>query len=146
MEYPAVAGKRNAILEAVYGYLKANPDSSLASTLAFETGDGDIDYRFYTYEAVQDAIYPHAVVSIVGDNSIGAFLNCAASTMEWQINCFSSDITEINDLAAACRDLYENAVIHNRNYIFKCAWEAVFGPIRTDDQQPWEVIVTFFSA
>ncbi|MDR1658891.1 MAG: DUF3168 domain-containing protein [Desulfovibrio sp.] len=135
-----MTSKRNALLEAVYSQITANPDSDFAKALA--VGD---DYRFYVYEAEQGAGYPHAVVSIVSDVSIGA-IQCPGSTMEWQINCFSEDISEVNNLAAWCRELFEDAMIQGGGYSFTCAWEAIFGPVRTDDQQPWEVVITFFTA
>jgi hypothetical protein len=130
-----MSGKRNALLEAVYAHYKANPDSPFASAI------GD---RFYVYEAEQGAGYPHCVVFIVGDTSAGA-IQTPLSTMEWQINCFSKNITEVNNLAAWCRELFEDATIEAGGCRFSCAWEAIFGPVRKDDQHPWEVMITFFS-
>jgi hypothetical protein len=120
----------------VYSHFTANPGSPFAQAL------GD---RFYAFEAEQGAEYPHAVVSIVSDVSAGAIKTPFLSTMEWQVNCFSRDITEVNDLAAWCRELFEDKTIQGGRCRFTCAWEAVFGPIRRDNQQPWETIVTFFS-
>ena len=130
-----MSGKRNALLEAIYGHYAADPGTPLALALG---------ERFYVYEAEQGAEYPHAVVSIVSDTSIGAIRTPFLSTMEWQINCFSKDITEVNNLASWCRELFEDKTIRAGNCRFTCAWDAVFGPVRRDDQQPWETIITFF--
>ncbi|MDR1489928.1 MAG: DUF3168 domain-containing protein [Desulfovibrio sp.] len=133
--------KRNALLTAVYEHIKANPASEFALALA----DGGTDYRFYAYEAEQGCAYPHAVMSIISDQSVGA-IKTPLSTMEWQINCFSTDITEVNNLAAWCRELFEDKMIESEGCRFMCAWDAVYGPIRTDDQHPWETVVTFFTS
>jgi hypothetical protein len=128
--------KRNALLEAVYSWYTSHPDSDFATA---------IEDRFYTYEAEQGAAYPHAVMLIVSDVSQRA-IKTPLSVMEWQINCYSQDITEVNNLAAWCRELFEDVTIFADGCRFACAWENIVGPIRSDDQQPWETYITFFSA
>jgi hypothetical protein len=131
-------GLHNSLLEAIYSRYTGNPDSQLAQCL------GD---RFYAMEAPQGESCPYAVFWIVSNTSGPQFDEiCNVPSFEWQINCFSGDETEIENLADWCAELFSGIILSNGKNRFTCIREAMHGPLRKDDQSPWEMIITFFSA
>jgi hypothetical protein len=130
---------RNALLEAIYARYTKNSGSNIANAL------GD---NFFAGEAPQGCKTPHAVYWIVSDTPDGSFDEedeCSVSEYEWQVNCFSDDFTEAQNLADWCVALFSGQTLTNGAQDFSCSKESIFGPFRKDDQTPWETIATFFS-
>ena len=127
---------REALLTAIYSHILANPDDPFVKA---------IGENYAAWELPQGGPYPSAVSYIVSDMDSGA-IGMEIPDFEWQMSIYSDDLTELNQLAAACKKLFADQSLPltaGPACSFTCGYEATFGPMRKDDTSPYQITVTF---
>lgn len=134
---------RDTLLTAIFAQVTNNPEHPFTAALMPSSGKIE-DIRFSTGEGIQASPYPSAVCMIVSDVSTGAFED-QPREIEWQINCFTKKYTEANNLADWCKNLFDGRCLKAGECCFTTTHNMSTGVMRSDDADPWQVSITFFS-
>lgn len=123
----------NELYTAIYNHFLANADHQFAKML------GD---RFYANEAPSGSSYPCAVYHYIMGVDMGV-MDGDGDMVELQINCYAADLTEVNELSVACKDLFNRATIIGEGCEFQLLYNLMVGGMRQDDASPFQSSLTF---
>lgn len=123
----------NELYTAIYNHYLANPDHQFVKY---------IGERFYANEAPAGTRYPCAVYYYITGIDMG-ILDGDSDMVELQINCYASDLTEINDISSSCKKFFNRATIRGEECEFQILYNLMVGGMRQDDASPFQSSLTF---
>ena len=136
---------RTALLTAIRSLAIADTEQPFTEAMtSVHPVTGDKSYRFYAWEAPQDNELPFAVTYIVSDTDTGV-IGARKAYIEWQLNIFTEYLTQGNDLAERCKELFDRQRLCANTKSFTCTYTSTVGPMRSDDTEPFQTIVIFSS-